>query len=126
MDEGAEGHLAVLLICLCSTMGEKGSSLRSSKLIKNLNQKLFELTVNKLTSMTQDERWITRYEEVKTFIETNKRNPSKYVAEERNMVNFLKHTRKQLNASLLKTERIEEFRKLQVLMEQYKRVNQWK
>jgi len=42
------------------------------------------------------------------------------------MVNFLKHTRKQLNASLLKTERIEEFRKLQVLMEQYKRVNQWK
>ncbi len=82
--------------------------------------------VNKLTSMTQDERWITRYEEVKTFIETNKRNPSKYVAEERNMVNFLKHTRKQLNASLLKTERIEEFRKLQVLMEQYKRVNQWK
>ena len=35
--------------------------------------------------MTQDERWITRYEEVKTFIETNKRNPSKYVAEERNI-----------------------------------------
>lgn len=38
--------------------------------------------------MTQDERWNIRYDEVKTFIETNKRNPSKYVAEERNMVNF--------------------------------------
>lgn len=75
--------------------------------------------------MTQDERWNIRYEEVKEFIETNKRNPSKYVAEERNMVNFLKHTRKQLNAGLLKAERIEEFRKLQVLMEQYKRKNQW-
>lgn len=30
--------------------------------------------------MTQEERWKTRYEEVKNFIETNKRNPSKYVA----------------------------------------------
>lgn len=75
--------------------------------------------------MTQEERWNIRYEEVKTFIESKHRNPSKYVAEERNMVNFLKHTRKQLNAGLLKAERIEEFRKLQVLMEQYKRVNQY-
>ena len=75
--------------------------------------------------MTQDERWHTRYEEVKTFVETNKRNPSKYAPEERNMYNFIKHTRKQLNAGLLKAERIEEFRKLQVLMEQYKRKNQY-
>lgn len=75
--------------------------------------------------MTQEERWGIRYEEVKTFIETNKRNPSKYNLEERNMVNFLKHTRKQLNAGLLKAERIEEFRKLQELMEQYKRINQY-
>ena len=75
--------------------------------------------------MTQDERWLAKYNEVKAFIEREHRNPSKHVAEERNMVNFLKHTRKQLNAGLLKTERIEEFRKLQVLMEQYKRVNQY-
>ena len=75
--------------------------------------------------MTQDERWHTRYEEVKTFVETNKLNPSKYAPEERNMYNFIKHTRKQLNAGLLKAERIEEFRKLQVLMEQYKRKNQY-
>ena len=75
--------------------------------------------------MDQETRWLTRYNEVKSFVENNKRNPSKYVAEERNMVNFLKHTRKQMNQGLLKAERIEEFRKLQVLMEQYKRVNQW-
>ena len=75
--------------------------------------------------MTQDERWVAKYNEVKTFIETNKRNPSKYVDEERNMVNFLKHTRKQLNAGLLKAERIVDFRKLQELMEQYKRKNQY-
>ena len=75
--------------------------------------------------MTQEERWNIRYEEVKTFIETNKRNPSKYVAEERNMVNFLKHTRKQMNQGLLKENRIEAFKKLLELSEKYKRINQW-
>lgn len=34
--------------------------------------------------MTQDERWLKRYEEVKTFIEENKRRPSKYALEKRN------------------------------------------
>lgn len=33
--------------------------------------------------MTQDEKWVTKYNEVVTFIERNKRNPSKYDAEER-------------------------------------------
>ena len=36
--------------------------------------------------MTQDERWLTRFNEVMTFIETNHRNPSKYFPEERLMV----------------------------------------
>ena len=39
--------------------------------------------------MTQDERWQKRYEEVVGFIEANKRNPSKYVAEDRDMLNWL-------------------------------------
>lgn len=39
--------------------------------------------------MIQEERWNARYEEMKSFIETNKRNPSKYVAEERLKVHFL-------------------------------------
>lgn len=43
--------------------------------------------------MTQDERWQKRYEEVVGFIEVNKRNPSKYVAEEKLMVHFLKRGR---------------------------------
>ena len=60
--------------------------------------------------MTQDERWMTKYNEVIEFISTNHRNPSKYVDEERNMVNFLKHTRKQLNQGLLKSDRIKEFK----------------
>ena len=75
--------------------------------------------------MTQDERWLAKYCEVKGFIETNHRNPSKYNMEERNMVNFLKHTRKQMNQGLLKADRIPQFEKLLELIEQYKRVNQY-
>ena len=75
--------------------------------------------------MTQEERWLTRYNEVKSFIEENHRNPSKYADEERNMVTFVKHTRKQMNQGLLKAERIEAFKKLLELMELYKRKNQY-
>lgn len=33
--------------------------------------------------MTQGERWMTKYNEVKSFIDANHRNPSKYVDEEK-------------------------------------------
>ena len=75
--------------------------------------------------MDQETRWLTKYQEVVEFIEREHRNPSKYVDEERNMVNFLKHTRKQLNQGVLKPERVEEFKKLQELMERYRRKNQY-
>ncbi len=76
--------------------------------------------------MDQETRWKIRYNEVKSFIETKHRNPSKYVDEERNMVTFVKHTRKQMNQGLLKSDRIEEFNKLLRLMEENKHVNQYK
>jgi len=66
-----------------------------------------------------------RYNEVKTFIEQNHRNPSKYAPEEKLMVHFLKRGRKLINAGELKEERVERFRELLVLSEQYKRVNQY-
>ena len=76
--------------------------------------------------MTQDERWITRYEEVKTFIETNKRNPSKHDAEERGkFLNWLKHNRKLYAAGEMKSERIEPFKKLLELCELYHHKNQY-
>lgn len=75
--------------------------------------------------MTQDEKWLKRYQEVKTFIETNHRNPSKYAPEERNMYNYIKHTRKQMNQGLLKENRVKLFKRLLELMVQYKRVNQY-
>lgn len=48
--------------------------------------------------MTQDERWQIRDDEVKAFIETNHRNPSKYSDEEKLMVHFVKRNRKLMNA----------------------------
>lgn len=76
--------------------------------------------------MTQDEKWITKYNEVNTFVVTNKRNPSRYDPMERGLYcNWLHHNRKQLNAGTLKPERIERFRKLLELTEQYRRKNQY-
>lgn len=75
--------------------------------------------------MTQEERWITRYNEMIAFIENNYRNPTRHRIEEHDMLNWLKANRKALNAGKLKAERVENFRKLQELMEQYKRKNQY-
>ena len=75
--------------------------------------------------MTQDERWITKYNEVLDFIETNHRNPSKHRIEEHDMLNWLKANRKALNAGKMKPERLEMFRRLLSLMEEYKRKNQY-
>lgn len=75
--------------------------------------------------MTQDEKWIKNYQAVIDFIKANKRNPSKYVPEEKGMVNWQKQQRKLINAGLLKPERVGMFNKLQELGEQYKRVNQY-
>ena len=75
--------------------------------------------------MTQDEKWIVRYIEVMTFIETNKRNPSRHRIEEHDHLNWLKANRKVMNAGRMKPERVEKFRKLLELTEKYKRKNQW-
>ena len=75
--------------------------------------------------MTQDERWNLRYLEVRSFIEANKRNPSKYAPEEKLMVHFLKRGRKLMNAEELKEPRLSLFKELLLLSEQYRHVNQW-
>ncbi len=75
--------------------------------------------------MTQDERWLAKYNEVKDFIETIKRNPSKFIPEERGLRNWVRHQLKLVNKDELKTERLEKFKELLALMEEYKRVNQY-
>ena len=75
--------------------------------------------------MTQDERWMTKYNEVVEFIESNHRNPSRHRIEEHDMLNWLKANRKVLNAGKMKAERVEKFRKLLEMTEQYRRKNQY-
>ena len=57
--------------------------------------------------MTQDERWNIKYREVKSFIEANKRNPSRHRIEEHDYLNWLKANRKVMNAGKMKPERVE-------------------
>ena len=75
--------------------------------------------------MTQEERWLTRYNEVKEFIEREHRNPSKHRIEEHDMLNWMKANRKKMNAGTLKQNRIEQFNKLLALVELNKHVNQY-
>ena len=75
--------------------------------------------------MLRDEGWLNKFNEVRSFIETNHRNPSKHRIEEHDMLNWLKASRKKMNAGELKPERVELFEKLLALCEEYKRVNQW-
>lgn len=79
-----------------------------------------------VVGMTQNERWNVRYQEVVDFIEANKRNPSKHDEEERGKyLNWIKANRKALNAGKMKPERVEKFKELVALTEQYRRKNQY-
>ena len=75
--------------------------------------------------MTQEERWLTKYNEVMEFLEENHRNPSKHRIEEHDMLNWCKANRKALNAGKMKLERVEKFRKLLEMTERYRRKNQY-
>lgn len=56
---------------------------------------------------------------------TNHRNPSPHRLEEHYLLNWLKATRKKMNAGELKEERLELFQKLLEMGERYKRKNQY-
>ena len=75
--------------------------------------------------MTQEQRWLTKYNQVINFIETNHRNPSRHRIEEHDMLNWMKHQRKLMNARELKEPRLGMFQELMELSEKYKRKNQY-
>lgn len=75
--------------------------------------------------MTKDERWLIRCEEAMRFLQENHRKPSRYVAEERDLRNWWKATKKKMNAGGLKLERVELFERLLALAEEHKYVNQY-
>ncbi len=59
--------------------------------------------------MDQNTRWLNQYEELVTFMETNKRRPSKYVDSERGMhenkiLCFRRYSNKWLSFSLARRE----------------------
>lgn len=68
---------------------------------------------------------MANYHEVKEFIETNRRNLSKYDLEERRLYTWLKHNRKILNANGMAEPRLSLFRELMEVREKYKRKNQY-
>ena len=76
--------------------------------------------------MTQDEKWLRKYEEVVAFIKANKRNPSRHDDQERyRYCNWLKHNKKLMNSGVLKEDRVERFNVLLALAERYRHVNQY-
>ena len=76
--------------------------------------------------MTQDQMWLTKYQEVVSFIETNHRNPSKHYDEERGLYcNWIRHNKKLYNSGEMKPERVEKFKELLALTEVYRRKNQY-
>ena len=68
---------------------------------------------------------MARYNEVKSFIETNHRNPSRHRIEEHDMLNWIKANRKKMNAGVLKPERVVIFQSLLNLIEENKHKNQY-
>ena len=75
--------------------------------------------------MTQEERWLVRYQDVMDFMEKNHRNPSRHRLEEHDMLNWVKQQRKLKNKGELKAERVEKFKILMEMTEQYRRKNQY-
>ena len=51
--------------------------------------------------MTQDERWMAKYNDAMEFMESNHRNPSRHRLEEHDMLNWVKQQRKLKNLGIL-------------------------
>ena len=77
------------------------------------------------SDMTQDERWMANYNDVIGFLEENHRNPSKHRIEEHDLLNWIKANRKAMNAGKMKADRVEKFKELLAMTEQYRRKNQY-
>ena len=78
-----------------------------------------------LMIMTQEERWLAKYNEIMDFVAENHRRPSKYYLEERNNWNWMRHQQKLMGKGEMKEERVEKFKALVEMGEKYKRVNQY-
>ena len=113
----------------------KDNSLENSRLQKELDEtksrlsvaevRIKELEEAALKSEETHKKELSKYNEVVDFITTNKRNPSKFVPEERGLRNWVRHQQKLVNKGELKPERVEMFEKLLELCEENRHVNQY-
>ena len=76
--------------------------------------------------MTRDERWLRMWQLYMDFMREHGRRPSKHRAEERDLVNWMKHNRKMVNASLFPANRQDKLDELIRLSEMCTHVNQYK
>lgn len=76
--------------------------------------------------MTQNELWITKYNEYRTFVEKNHRCPSKHYIEEHNLHTWWKHNRRMMNSGAMSAGRMEKFKELIALAESNRHLNQYK
>ncbi len=74
--------------------------------------------------MTLDDIWLQKWQEYMSFLETNKRRPSKYHVEDRRLVNWLKYNRKMFRINKLCEVRKEKLKVLLAEADKYRRVNQ--
>ena len=75
--------------------------------------------------MIQDEIWTAHWQEVMDFMRQNRRKPSKHRPEERDMHNWWKHQKKLYNAGAMPADRLDRFRQMLALGEEYRHVNQY-
>lgn len=74
--------------------------------------------------MKSDEMWLLKWQEYMSFLEINKRRPSKYHVEDRRLVNWLKYNRKMFRINKLGEDRKEKLNVLLAEANKYRRVNQ--
>ena len=75
--------------------------------------------------MTNEDLWMKHYDECCHFILRNRRLPSKYRPEERNMVNWMKYNRKCVNRNKMVKAYAEKYERLLELCNKYRRINQY-
>ncbi|MDE5739681.1 MAG: helicase associated domain-containing protein [Bacteroidaceae bacterium] len=75
--------------------------------------------------MTQDESWEKNYHAFLNFMTEQKKRPSKHRTAEHPMLNWLKYQKKRMAQGKMKPERIDRFKQLLEVADQYLRKNQY-
>ena len=75
--------------------------------------------------MTQEQRWTMMWTSMMKFFEENKRCPSKYKPEERDLHNWVKYNCKRLRSGKLSASRMQRMEEMLAEGERLKRINQY-